>query len=237
VNHVVYKTINKINCKYYIGVHSTSDINDDYLGCGHWRGRKIYSSIKSPILAAFKKYGDDNFEKEILFIFENRDDALKKEKELIDIDDINCYNARSGGDNNYIYTQKAKLKMSIKAKRRSKRLLLQTNILKEFSKNRKGKTYTEIYGEGRGKEISLKQSKSLSGRKCSAEHKLKMSLNRKGRDCGKCKGRKRVYDSTNDKIIRLFPGDIETMIANGIIIKEFKKISKFHSVHYIKLKD
>jgi len=237
VNHIVCKTINKINCKYYIGVHSTSDINDDYLGCGHWRGRKIYSNIKSPILAAFKKYGDDNFKKEILFIFENRDDALKKEKELIDIDDINCYNARSGGENNYIYTQKAKLKMSIKAKERSERLLLQTNILKEFNKNRIGKTYSKIYGEKRAKEISLKKSKSLSGRKCSAEHKLKMSLNRKGKDCGKCKGRKRVFDSISNKFIRLFPNDIETMISKGIIIKEFKKTPKFHYVNYVKIKD
>ena len=64
-----------------------------------------------------------------------------------------------------------------------------------------------------------------------------MSLNRKGKDCGKCKGRKRVYDSTNDKIIRLFPQDIEDMMTKGFIIKEFKAVSKFHKVNYIKVKE
>jgi len=237
VNHIVYKTINKINNKYYIGVHSTTNIYDDYLGCGHWRGRKIYPTIKSPILSAFKKYGDDSFKKEILFIFENRDDALKKEKELIDINDNNCYNARSGGENNYTYTQDTKLKMSIKAKKRSKRLLLQTNLLKEHVQSRLGKTYAEIYGERRAKEISDKKSKSLTGRTCSAEHRRKMSMNRKGKDCGKCTGRKNVFDSLNNKVIRLFPSDIQTMITKGIIINEFKKISIFQNVNYIKIKE
>jgi len=237
VNHIVYKTINKINNKYYIGVHSTTNIYDDYLGCGHWRGRKIYPTIKSPILSAFKKYGDDSFKKEILFIFENRDDALKKEKELIDINDNNCYNARSGGENNYTYTQDTKLKMSIKAKKRSKRLLLQTNLLKEHVQSRLGKTYAEIYGIDRGKEISLRRSKSLTGRICSAEHRRKMSMNRKGKDCGKCTGRKNVFDSLNNKVIRLFPSDIQTMITKGIIINEFKKISRFQNVNYIKIKE
>lgn len=236
MKHIVYKTINKINGKYYIGIHSTKNINDDYLGCGHWRGRKIYNNIYSPVLSAFKKYGDNNFTRETLFIFENREDALKKEQELIDIKDMKCYNARTGGDINYTYTQDAKLKMSRSAKKRSKKLLLQTNILKEFNKNRKGKTLFEIYGEEKAREILLKKSLSATGKKHSRQAKRKMSLNRKGKDCGKCKGRKKVYDSISNRIIRLFPQDLEAMVAKGIIINEFKRVSKFHNVNYIKIK-
>lgn len=235
MKHIVYKTVNKINNKYYIGVHSTKNINDSYLGCGHWRGRKICNATFSPVLNAFKKYGDDNFTREVLFVFENRQDALQKEQELIDINDIKCYNARTGGDNNYTYPQDIKLKMSEQAKIRSKKLLLQTNILKEYSKQKTGKTYAEIYGEERAKEIKLKKSKSLTGRKCSLEHRQKMSANRKGKDCGKCKGRKKVWDNTQNRFIRLFPTDIEILIKEGKIIKETKTISKFHKANYIKV--
>lgn len=236
MKHIVYKTINKINSKYYIGVHSTKDINDDYLGCGHWRGRKIYNNIYSPVLNAFKKYGDDNFIKEILFIFDNREDALQKEQELVDINDNKCYNARTGGDVNYTYTQEAKLKMSKQAKIRSKKLLLQTNLLKEYNKWRDGKTYAEIYGEEKAKEILLKKSKAVLGKKHTLESRLKMSEGRRGKDCGNCKGRKKVWDSTQNKIIRLFPIDIETLIKESKVIKETKTISKFHKVNYIKIK-
>lgn len=216
-------------------MHSTKDINDDYLGCGHWRGRKIYNNIYSPVLNAFKKYGDDNFIKEILFIFDNREDALQKEQELVDINDNKCYNARTGGDVNYTYTQEAKLKMSKQAKIRSKKLLLQTNLLKEYNKWRDGKTYAEIYGEEKAKEILLKKSKAVLGKKHTLESRLKMSEGRKGKDCGNCKGRKKVWDSTQNKIIRLFPTDIEALIKEGKIIKEIKTISKFHRVNYIKI--
>lgn len=236
MKHIVYKTTNTINNKYYIGVHSTSNINDNYLGCGHWRGRKIYSNITSPILNAFLKYGDSNFIRETLFVFEERENALLKEQELININDINCYNAREGGDSNYVYTVEAKKKMSESAKIRSSKILLQTNLLKEHVKSRIGKTYSEIYGEEKGKEVSLKRSKSLTGRKCSNAHKRKMSENRKGKDCGKCKGRKQVWDNIKNKIVRLSADDIDEQINNGIIINEFRKISKFQNVKYIKIK-
>jgi hypothetical protein len=234
VKHIVYKTINKINGKYYIGVHSTKNINDDYLGCGHWRGRKIYNNIYSPILNAFKKYGDENFIKEILFVFDNRNDALLKEQQLVNINDSKCYNARSGGDINYTYTDQAKQKMSKKAKIRSKKFLLQTNLLKEHVQGRIGKSYTEIYGEEKAKEILFKKSKAALGKKHTLESRIKMSQNRKGKDCGKCKGRKKVFDITTNKIIRLFPEDIEKLIKESKIKSEIKKVSKFHKVNYIK---
>lgn len=233
MKHLVYKITNKINGKYYIGVHSTKNINDKYLGCGHWYGRKISNITSSPILNAFKKYGENNFIKEILFIFDNRNDALLKEQQLVNINDTNCYNARTGGGINYRYSNDVKVKMSQKAKQRSIKNLLQTNILKEYNNNKKGKTYTEIYGEEKSKQILHKKSLAASGKKHSLSSKKKMSLQRKGKDCGKCKGRAFVYDETTKKLKRYDQQIINELIIKGKIIEECKVISKFRTVKYI----
>lgn len=87
-HHFVYKITNSINNKYYIGVHSTDIIEDGYMGSG--------SLLKKDI----KEYGISIFNREILFHFESRDEALKKELEIVNYDlleDDNCYNLILGG--------------------------------------------------------------------------------------------------------------------------------------------
>jgi len=86
----VYKTTNTLNGRYYIGVHVTDDPNDGYLGSG-----KL-------IIQAIKKYGKDSFVKEVLYVFDNVDEALNKESELITeelIESRRCYNITDGGGN------------------------------------------------------------------------------------------------------------------------------------------
>lgn len=86
--YTVYKVTNTINGKYYVGVHKTKTPNDRYLGSG--------DGIKS----AIKKYGRQNFIKEILFVFDIADDAYEKEAELVSEEVVssgNCYNRHVGG--------------------------------------------------------------------------------------------------------------------------------------------
>lgn len=84
--YTVYKITNLINEKYYIGVHKTTNINDDYMGSG--------VAIKN----AIKKHGKENFQKEILFITENKDEAYALEKSLtIDFNTNQNYNMKIGG--------------------------------------------------------------------------------------------------------------------------------------------
>lgn len=85
--HFVYKITNLINGKYYIGKHSTNKIDDNYMGSG--------PAIKS----AIKKYGKDNFVKEILKFLDTEHDAYVYEESLLSHDVVyskQCYNQYTG---------------------------------------------------------------------------------------------------------------------------------------------
>ena len=84
----VYKTTNLLNGTYYIGVHSTWNIDDGYLGSGKRLGRAI------------KKYGKENFKREILAFFDTNKEAYDYEALLVNeelIKDELCLNLKPGG--------------------------------------------------------------------------------------------------------------------------------------------
>ena len=86
--YTIYKILDLITNEYYIGVHYTSNPNDNYMGSGIHISRKI------------KKYGKERFKKDILFIFDNKSEALRKEKDLIKENKDNplCINIANGGE-------------------------------------------------------------------------------------------------------------------------------------------
>jgi hypothetical protein len=87
--HYLYKTTNLINGKYYYGMHSTNNINDSYLGSG----KRLRYSIR--------KYGKDNFKREIIKMFDSREELVQGEIDLITNDlvqDKLCMNLKPGGD-------------------------------------------------------------------------------------------------------------------------------------------
>lgn len=86
--YFVYKITNLINLKVYIGVHSTNNIEDGYMGSG----LRIVRSIE--------KYGISNFRKEILSFHDTMEDALLEEKRLVTPDFVASeatYNLKEGG--------------------------------------------------------------------------------------------------------------------------------------------
>lgn len=108
--YFVYKTINLINNKIYIGCHSTENLNDGYLGSGKFLKRAV------------KKYGKENFKREILKFFDNEKDMYNYEREIVNEDFIkaktNYNSALGGGRGNLgyeVYHQKERLEKLSKA--------------------------------------------------------------------------------------------------------------------------
>ena len=92
-HHFIYQTTNLVNNKFYLGMHSTNNLEDDYLGSGLNLQRSI------------KKYGLSNFERTIIVSFDNREDLIEMEKLLITEDLIKsyeCYNIATGGQGGYL---------------------------------------------------------------------------------------------------------------------------------------
>jgi hypothetical protein len=82
-----YKITNKINGKYYIGIHK-GDLEDDYMGSGIL------------IKKAIKKYGKDSFKKDIIKIHSSLEEAWEHEKSIVTeetVEDPMCYNMHKGG--------------------------------------------------------------------------------------------------------------------------------------------
>ena len=86
--HYFYKITNLINNHFYYGVHNTNNLNDGYMGSG----KRLH--------IAYKKYGIENFIKEILMFFNTKEEAFEYEAEIVNETLVNsdeCYNIALGG--------------------------------------------------------------------------------------------------------------------------------------------
>ena len=86
--HYIYKITCLKNQRYYIGMHSTFNLDDGYMG----GGKRIRNSIR--------KHGKDAHIKEILEYFDSRESLRLREVELVNSDlliDQMCMNLQPGG--------------------------------------------------------------------------------------------------------------------------------------------
>jgi hypothetical protein len=91
--HYIYKiTRNDGSGKYYIGMHSTDDLEDGYFGSG----QLLWKSIK--------KHGKEKHSMEILEFLPSRRELKTRERELVNeeiVNDPRCMNLCLGGDGGF----------------------------------------------------------------------------------------------------------------------------------------
>ncbi|AHJ86989.1 putative Seg-like homing DNA endonuclease [Salmonella phage STP4-a] len=188
--YTVYKVTNLVNNKIYIGVHKTNNPYDSYMGSGKF------------IMKAHRKYGLHNFKKEILYVYDTKNDyedmvlAFKKEEELVTEDFIKLstnYNAVIGGIGCRAHSNETLKKISeTTSKSMTGRKCLDSTKSK-ISAALKGskvpnhvrlkisKSLTGIKTGPMSEETKLKISKSLTGNKMTKEHIEKLSNSLTGR--------------------------------------------------------
>lgn len=108
-NWILYITINKINNKFYFGVHRTNpNVFDGYIGCGIYNlamaKQMRKQNKKYPFVNAVVKYGYENFIRTTIRIFpdteDGKRDAFNLEKIVVNetlLKSKNCYNCALGG--------------------------------------------------------------------------------------------------------------------------------------------
>ena len=146
----IYKITCSVTNRYYIGMHSTDNLNDGYFGSG----KRLWFSINY--------HGKKNHVKEILEYFLTRSDLKKREKELVTKDLICedlCMNLQLGGEGGFSgeehrrkFLEKAvtmSVENKVKIKNRKKWLFnnddnWSTEYSKKMSSNSKGnKSWTD----------------------------------------------------------------------------------------------
>jgi len=181
--YTVYKTTNLINNKIYVGAHKTTNPDDSYLGSGVYLKRCI------------KKYGKENFKKEVLFIFETEKEALIKESEIVDenfVKSKETYNLKLGGGrklgtSGYKFTEEQKKKMCISQQKRWSNLTDEERILIQEKRNRipnklKGKKLTKNHAKKISEALKSKNLLTHNSVKISINDEIFLSINRAAKE-------------------------------------------------------
>jgi hypothetical protein len=130
--HYLYKTTCLVTGRYYIGMHSTNNLDDGYMGSGK---RLRYS---------MRKHGIENHKKEIIKFFETRELLVEAEKKAITpemITDNNCMNIMCGGNGGYVSEEHYKKTSKIGGKIHSEKMKndseYRIKVIKTASENMK----------------------------------------------------------------------------------------------------
>ena len=202
MKYLMYKVTNRLDGKFYVGCHKTKNVNDGYMGSGKY--------LKN----AQNKHGIDNFEKDILAVFDNSEAMFEMESMIVNEDFIKdeaTYNIKKGGEGGFDYIN-------------------ENGIHKydgdpNFGQKHKERMETDVrYRDDYIERLKERHRKGLvkydtfTGMKHSDEAKKKMSKARKGKYVGQNNpsfGTMWVYSSTEKKNKRIKKEELSAWEAKG----------------------
>ena len=222
--HYFYKITNLNNGKYYYGVHSTTDLYDGYSGSGIL------------LKTAYKKYGIENFTKNIIKFFDDRKSLLEYEKYIVNEELVNsedCYNLTIGGkgdetifhkDNYILHTTKGLIHINDGIKNK----MIKQKDLNEYINN--GWNIGQLHKSTKGKIVIKKEN-------CLERFIYPEDFPKYEKDGwikgGKSRNRGTVFNSKNkiwinNKIIgkRIYPEDFPKYEKDGWIKGILQKTTK-----------
>jgi hypothetical protein len=91
--HYIYKILCNVTNRYYIGMHSTDNLDDEYFGSG----KRLWFSIQY--------HGKENHTKEIIEFLPSRKLLKEREEQIVNkkiLDDDLCMNLKIGGEGGFI---------------------------------------------------------------------------------------------------------------------------------------
>ena len=194
--HFIYKTTNLLSGKYYIGMHSTDNLEDGYLGSG----KRLRYSIN--------KYGVENHKREIIEFVDSRNELTKREKEIVNLNEIakeECMNLMVGGEGGFtLDIQKKGIEVWMDKYKGGE-------SHKEWSKKGGSKRF-ELYG------IPKKFKPDWVGRKHTEETKEKMRISSKGKSTGSLNSQYGTFWITKDGVNKkIKKEELDSFIQQGWI--------------------
>jgi len=166
--HIIYKTTCLTTKKFYIGMHSTDNLEDGYKGSG----KHLWLSIN--------KHGIDNHVTETLERLPNRKALANREKEIVNekfLEDPQCMNLMIGGEGGFISEENQRARSSAGGKAFANRLENDLEFRKMHA-DRNSAICKELHAKG------IMKAPDWTGRKHSDETILKMKKSAKGRGTG-----------------------------------------------------
>lgn len=191
--YLIYKIRNTITNKFYIGAHETHNIDDGYMGSGVYLKR------------AQRKYGIENFIKEILLFCDTREEMYIKERELIELSE-NTYNLMPGGDGGWSYARSRITEDTYKK-------ISETMSTPEYySKTAKQREASAQRLSEMQKDSSLREKQRISLKKTMNDPKWKFSVgkdrSRKISETLKAKSAELMTEERNKKVSEAMKGRI-----------------------------
>jgi len=233
--YIIYETLCLVNFKIYVGQHDTS-ADDGYLGSGKWFKR------------ALKKYGKENFVREIIEFCTSSD---VNEKEIYWIDKLSATNPNIGynfdkggsGGNKVNWTEEKRKEMSEKLSGENNPMFRKTHSKESITKmseckiKDKNPMFGVLMSEDRKKEMSEKRkgkNNPFYGKKHTEESKHKISEGNIGKKISeKSLEKLKIYNAKKSKKVK-----INNEIFNSIMeASRILKINRKTIIYRIKSKN